>query len=288
MFYLKETEEYEPGFEPSRASVIIKTVFKTLFIGLIIFIYAFFILRLCTSEPDTKIIWTDKALEMKETLGDNFKMYTQKQHIFIDEYKKVTTDEQGTAFKRYGYNIAIFDVMYTPSASQLQVTVRYNKSIMDDLKEEYGLDSIDGEPFLYTLNFEDGTRISTYKYTASETNRYYYRYLLFENVDLNKYELFDYNESNSAIVEDGVIIAHETTADGGNILYESDENGMEKVYLNDYVYLDTYFAGDVDFEERPISCLIVFERAIKLTEVDYDKYKKNESTLIPSASFVTK
>lgn len=288
MFYLKETEEYEPGFEPSRASVIIKTVFKTLFIGLIIFIYAFFILRLCTSEPDTKIIWTDKALEMKETLGDNFKMYTQKQHVFIDEYKKVTIDEQGTAFKRYGYNIAIFDVMYTPSASQLQVTVRYNKSIMDDLKEEYGLDSIDGEPFLYTLNFEDGTRISTYKYTASETNRYYYRYLLFENVDLNKYELFDYNESNSAIVEDGVIIAHETTADGGNILYESDENGMEKVYLNDYVYLDTYFAGDVDFEERPISCLIVFERAIKLTEVDYDKYKKNESTLIPSASFVTK
>lgn len=287
MFYLKETEEYEPGFEPSRASIIIKTVFKVLFIGLIIFIYAFFMLRFCTSDPDTKIIWTDKALSMKEQLGDDFKVYTQKQHVFIDEIKKVPTDDSGNDFKRYGYNIAIFDMMYTPSAAQLQVTVRYNKSIMEDLKDEYGFDPSDGEPFLYTLNLEDGTRISTYKYTASETNRYYYRYLLFEDVYLDEYQLVDYNESNSAIVEDGVIIAHETTEDGGHILYETDENGMEKVYINNYVYLDTYFIDEVDFEEKPISCLIVFERAIKFDEVNYDKCDKNEGTLIPSPAFFT-
>lgn len=284
-----EEREYEPGFEPSKTWTVIKTVFKALFIGLIIFIYAFFMLRFCTSEPDTKIIWTQKALDAKEQYGDEFKVYTQKQHIFIDEYKKITTSENDLTFKRYGYNISIFDVMYIPKAQQLLVTVRYNKSIMDDLKEEYGITGdIDGEPFLYTLNFEDGTRISTYNYTASETNRYYFRYLVFDGVDLEKYELVDFNEENSAVVgEDGKIIAHETTADGGNILYESDENGMEKVYINDYVYLDTYFIDDVDFEERPISCLIVFERDIEMKEVNYEKCDKNEGTLIPSPAFFT-
>lgn len=284
-----DEREYEPGFEPSKVSVIIKTVFKVLFIALIVFIYGFFILRFCTSEPDTKIIWTQKALDAKAEHGDNFKVYTQKQHIFIDEYKKITVGDNDMAFKRYGYNISIFDVMYIPTAQQLQVTVRYNKSIMDDLKDEYGITGdIEGEPFLYTLNFEDGTRISTYNYTASETNRYYFRYLIFDGVDLEKYNLVDFNESNSAVVgDDGTIIAHETTADGGNILYETDENGMEKVYINDYVYLDTYFIDDVDFEEQPISCLIVFERDIKLKEIDYEDYDKNEGTLIPSPAFFT-
>ena len=115
-----EEREYEPGFEPSN-TWIVKTIFKALFIGLIIFIYAFFILRFCTSEPDTKIIWTQKALDAKAQYGDAFKVYTQKQHIFIDEYKKITTSENDLTFERYGYNISIFDVMYIPGAEELVI-----------------------------------------------------------------------------------------------------------------------------------------------------------------------
>ncbi len=284
-----EDNGYHPEFEPSRVTVIIKKIFKYAFLGLVIFIYGFFILRLCTSEPDMKIIWTDEMINAREKSGSDFKLYTQKQHVFIDEYKNVPIDENSTETKRYGYNISIFDMLYCPEAKQLQVTVRYNKSIMSDLMDEYGIDEINGEPFLFTLNFEDGTRISTYKYTASHTNRYYYRYLTFDNVDLEKYELFDYNQENSAIVdEDGKILAHETDASGGNILYETDENGMEKIYLNNYVYLDTYFIDDVNFEETPISCLIVYERAIQLKEVDWEKAEENTSVLIPSPAFKTK
>ncbi|MBR6535244.1 MAG: hypothetical protein IKT65_06675 [Clostridia bacterium] len=285
-----EDNEYHPEFEPSKASKIIKNVFKYAFFALIIFIYGFFILRFCTSEPDTKIIWTPEALQAKQELGDSFKVYTQEQHIFIDEYKNVPVADGSDRTMRYGYNISIFDIMYFPATKQLQVTVRYNKSIMEDLMDEYGVDTIDGEPFLYTLLLEDGTRISTYRYTATSTNRYYFRYLIFDNVDLNTYELVDYNEENSAVVdEDGKILAHETTSDGGNILYDTDEEtGMEKVYKINYVYLDTYFMGDVNFEEAPISCLLVYERDIKFKEVNWKKAKENTSVLIPSPAFIQK
>ena len=285
-----EDNEYHPEFEPSKASKIIKNVFKYAFFALIIFIYGFFILRFCTSEPDTKIIWTPEAIQAKAELGDSFKVYTQEQHIFIDEYKNVPVGDGSDRTMRYGYNISIFDVMYFPATKQLQVTVRYNKSIMEDLMDEYGADTIDGEPFLYTLLLEDGTRISTYRYTATSTNRYYFRYLIFDNVDLNTYELVDYNEENSAIVdEDGNILAHETTSDGGNILYDTDEQtGMEKVYKINYVYLDTYYMGDVNFEDTPISCLLVYERDIKFKEVNWKKTKENTSVLIPSPAFIQK
>lgn len=285
-----EDNQYHPEFEPSRAAIIIKKVFKYAFFALIIFIYGFFILRFCTSEPDMKIIWTPEAISAKNEMGDDFKVYTQKQHIFIDEYKNVPVSDNSDQTKRYGYNISIFDVMYFPSTKQLQVTVRYNKSIMDDLMDEYGVDSIDGEPFLYTLLLEDGTRISTYKYTASSNNRYYFRYLIFDNVDLNEYELVDYNEENSAIVDDeGNILAHETTSDGGNILYDTDEaTGMEKVYKINYVYLDTYYIDDVNFENTPVSCLLVYERDIEFTEVNWKKADENTSVLIPSPAFIQK
>lgn len=283
-----EDNQYHPEFEPSKASIIIKNVFKFAFLGLIIFIYGFFILRICTSEPDMKIIWTAEMNAAVQEHGDNFKIYSQEQHVFIDEYKNVPIDENSTKTKRYGYNISIFDVMYCPQTEQMQLTVRYNKSILDDLMDEYGIEEINGEPFLFTLKFQDGKRISTYKYTASHTSRYCYRYLTFDGVSLDEYELFDFNVGNSAVVdENGKILAHETDAFGGNILYDTDENGMEKVYTNNYIYLDTYFIGDVNFDEAPISCLNVFMRAIELKEVDWRNTERNSSPLIPSPAFKT-
>ncbi len=275
-------EDNDYGMRPPtpKAWTIIKTVVKSLFIALIIFIYGFFALRLCTSNPKTDILITKTTHDAYIADKDNFVMYTQNPQIFIDEHDS----KQQT-----GYNLAIFNIVYIPQAKQLQVTVRYNKSVFGMLEEKYGSNINTDEPFVYSLLFEDGTRIASYTYKAVKTNRYHFRYLVFDNVELEQYEEVLYTPENSAVTdEQGRILAHETDEDGNAVIYETLENGMSKVYINDYVYLDAYYIDDVDFGETPAASLLLFDRGLGLDKISPSKYnaEKIDTDLLPSPYFI--
>lgn len=275
-------EDNDYGMRPPtpKAFVIAKTVIKSVFLALIIFIYGFFILRICMSEPEQNIIITQKTADAYRADPGEFVMYTQNPQIFIDEYDSKN---------HTGYNISIFNITYVPSAKQLQVTVRYNKSVFDMLKEKYGDDIECDEPFVFSLLFEDGTRLTDYTYRAEKTNRYYFRYLVFDNVDLEGYEEVEYTPENSAVTdEQGRILAHETGDDGHSILYETLENGMCKVYFNDYVYLDAYYIDDVDFENTPSASLLLINRDLGFEIISPKKYDINSiaTDLLNSPYFI--
>ena len=265
-----ENRDYMYDIEPKKSFKVIKLILKCLLVALIVFIYGFFILRNCTSKPRTDIMWNENLLAVYEQKGADMKIYTQNPHTFIDEYEEYEEGE----LVRGGYQLAIFDIMYIPDAKQLQVTVRYNKAALERLKANYDIEGdVEGEPFAYSLLMEDGTRLTEYHYSAYTSNLYHYRYLVFENVDLEEYTPVMYDASNSAVVlDDGTIIAHETDEYGYYILYELDENGYAKVYKNTFVTLDAYYINNVNYDLTPDSSLIVVDRNLGFTEMKYKKY----------------
>ena len=255
---------------------VIKTIFKILFIGLILFIYLFFMLRYCTGKPKQRMLWNDATKAAYSEAGNGFKVYTQSPQVFIDDNSYMVANKENESLQ-----IAIYNILYIPDAKQLQVTVRYNKNVFEKLKNSYNLTKdIEGEPFVYSLLFEDGTRITDYQYSGYSTSRYYFRYLVFDNVELDSYKAVMYTPQDAAITDsDGNIIAHETDEDGYSILYETDENGAAIVYNNTYVCLDIYYIKDVDYNKTPNSSLIVFNRDLKLEEFKYKKYLPSDDEL---------
>ncbi len=261
-------EDNDYGMKPElpKGLKIIKLVFKSVMLALIIFVYGFFTLRICTSKPEQNIIWTEKTLEAYSSDKENFVIYTQEPQVFIDEHD----GEEQT-----GFNLSVFHIAYIPSAQQLQVTVRYNKSALPQLKEKYeDFDSEETvEPFVYSLLLENGERITGYTYKAEKTNRYYFKYLVFDGVDLESYTLQEFTAENSAEVdENGNIIAHVTDGNGNKIVYQQHESGKYIVYDTTYIYLDAYYINNVDFNETPDASLMVYNRALELKKLSKSKY----------------
>ncbi len=281
-------EDTDYGLKPELPKPLkaLKFAFKVFFLALIIFIYGFFILRICTSEPEQSVIWTEKTVEAYESDKDGFVIYTQEPQVFIAEYD---------SDKQTGFNLSVFDISYIPSAKQLQVTVRYNKSALPQIKEKYSAydPETNQDPFVYSLLLQTGERITGYSYKASKTNRYYFRYLVFDNVDLDAYTLREYTSENAAVVDDdGRIIAHETDGNGNKILYEKDEaTGKYIVYNVNYIYLDAYYIDNVNFEETPDATLMVYNRALGVKRLSSSKYGAGEGVtkgLLPSPYFIDK
>ncbi len=281
-------EDTDYGLKPELPKPLkaLKFILKIFFLALIIFIYGFFMLRICTSEPEQSVIWTDLTVEAYENDKDSFKIYTQEPQVFIDEYD---------SDKQTGFNLSVFNIYYIPQAKQLQVTVRYNKSALPQIKEKYSSYDPDEnqDPFVYSLLLQTGERITGYSYKASKTNRYYFRYLVFDGVDLDSFTLKEYTAENSAVVgEDGRIIAHETDGNGNKLLYEKDEaTGKYIVYDVNYIYLDAYYIDNVNFDEEPDACLMIYNRALGTKRLSSSKYGADKGVtkgLLPSPYFVDK
>ena len=243
-------EEYEENAynEQGKAGKTVKTVLKILFIALGITVYGIFLFRSCLRNPEKHILYTK---ELKAALGSgDVTVYTQKPYDSINE------NEHGT------FQFSIHDIYYIPETKQLQVTVRYNVAVLKDLKNEYGLLSVPEEDvFDYSLLLDSGTRLTSYQCASTSTSRYRFKYLVFDNVDLDDFTLKKYEPGDAAITNsEGRIVAHETDQYGRTVLYETDENGMAKVYTNTYVAIDVYYENDVDYEKLPLASMIVFNR----------------------------
>ncbi|MBP3918890.1 MAG: hypothetical protein J6I50_06935 [Clostridia bacterium] len=166
----------------SKAGKVVKITLKTVLLGLSLFVYAFFMFRLCTSNDPktmTKIVWNDinRAAYLAEP--DAFEALDQEPQSYI------TADG----------HFWISNVVYLPQAKQLQLTIKYNDSTKKALTQELeqqraktGADTsepivLPDEPFVFTLSDNNGTRYTASSITPYKKQNYNYRRLVFDGVD---------------------------------------------------------------------------------------------------------
>lgn len=164
---------------------IVGRIFKYLIFGLIIFIVGFMTLRVLTSG-DTKIaknfLWTEKAKNSYIQDPGKFLIYS------IDVPKDYTDD----GFFR------VSNIRYAESEigslEQLQVTVRWNNSTIEYLKEDLGLTELPaGEPFVFTLTDDKGNVYTVYDMVSDTKPLYNYRRLAFDVSGFKDAETFYIN-----------------------------------------------------------------------------------------------
>ena len=100
----------------------LKKILKWLFVFLVILVYGLLFFRLCTGGPPkalSRMVWTEKTLAAYTAAGGNLAVYSQEpvEHVAQDGY------------------FGIYDILYIPEAKQLELTVRYNNSSTDKLRE---------------------------------------------------------------------------------------------------------------------------------------------------------
>ncbi len=193
---------------------------KFIILAISLFIYAFFILRLCTSgDPKTvtSVQWNDIAEAAYQNDPEGFTVLEQEPSAFI------------TADGRFW----ISNVLYLPSAKQLQVTVKFNNSTLKYLRREiaeaknkaaiengeikegevlYTENDIvlPDEAFDYSLLDDHGVRYHPSSVSSDKKQNYNYRILIFDDID------------------------------------------MEEAFT---VYVDMYYVGALDYEKAPYGSL---------------------------------
>lgn len=198
--------------------------FKYLILGLVIFIVGFMTLRVITSG-DTKIaksfLWTEKAKNS----------YIQDPGKFLVYSINVPKDYTDDGFFR------VSNIRYAESEigniELLQVTVRWNNSTIEYLKEDFSLtEPPAGEPFMFTLTDDTGNVYTVYDSLSDTKPLYNYRRLAFDVTGFKDAETFFINiyysgtydaETASAVKGSdssayGTIVVYRQS----NILYEYD------------------------------------------------------------------
>lgn len=213
----------------SNAGKIAKITLKTLILGISLFIYAFFIFRLCSTqeapESVSSVVWNETACAAYAADPDGFQILTQEPATFI-------TDDG---------RFWISDVVYLPQAKQLQLTVKYNDSTLKYLKQALANQTSDpnstdtaavlsaddiilpDEPFDYSVLDNSGTRYHEYTAAADRVQNYNYRRLVFENIVIPENAAF---------------------------------------------YIDMYYVGAVDYAAIPYGSLLAWNTALDIEEVE--------------------
>ena len=129
--YYNNDENYEEEliyrdkstFEKIFSFRTVKTIIKAILYFLVILVYGLLFFRLCTGNPPKelrKILWTADAYAAYEEYGDSLKVYSH------EPVENIAEDSVS----------GIYNVVYIPASGTMQMTVRYNKSIVDDYYEK--------------------------------------------------------------------------------------------------------------------------------------------------------
>lgn len=208
-----------PDPRPKKQNILWRITKYTVF-AISLFIYAFFILRLCTSDAPksvTRVQWNAVAEAAYQSDPASFSVLTQEPAAFI------------TADGKFW----IANVLYLPKAKQMQVTIKFNNSTLKYLKQELAEAknkeaiangeieegeilytaadiTLPDEAFDYSLLDDRGVRYHPTSITEEKKQNYNYRVLIFDGID------------------------------------------MEDIYT---VYADIYYVGAIDYEKTPYSSL---------------------------------
>ena len=216
----------------SNGKKIAKITFKTVILAISLFIYAFFIFRLCSTqdapESVSSIVWNETARAAYAADPDGFQILSQEPSTFITDNGRFW----------------ISDVVYLPQAKQLQLTIKYNDSTVKYLKEALANQAnsakeddaetvtvddimIPDEPFDYSVLDNSGNRYHEYASKADRKQNYNYRRLVFENITIPEYAAF---------------------------------------------YIDMYYVGAIDYSAIPYGSLLAWNTALDIKELETKNY----------------
>ena len=168
--------EYTMGMEKKKGvAYYLGRILRYGFVALIVFVYAFFMVRLFTSgDPKqlTHFVWNETSLAAYKADPAAF---TVSEQIPKDEFTQAGT-------------FRISNIKYSASAGQLQFTLRYNNSTLKGLAKNYRLASVPtaGESFVYILTDADGNEYRDYTFKGYKKNVYNYRQLIFDGIPPEK------------------------------------------------------------------------------------------------------
>lgn len=214
--------------------------------ALILALYLLFMWRMC-SRGDTKLAksyaWTQAARDVYAADASAFVVQTQEPR----QSQVEQTTKKGNRF-----SFALSSIAYTPSVGGLQFTIRYNDSLTEGLRAEYG-DLPDGEQFVFAVIDNTGRIYTTYEWLADERNVNNYRRLVFEGL------------STDAVVTeqevDGVVTPVTTE-------------------ITEF-FVRIYYIGDVDYQ-KPLAALSVWQRDAETTAFDYDAPSRAALSPVPA------
>lgn len=210
----------------SKASKITGRIFKLLFILIVLAINCILFWRMCSMKtPDSmKTLLVDDALH-KAYVESNGELEMFKQSMSNEE--KFTT-----ADRNYGY-FSIVDVVFIPSADQLQIVLRYNDSTIRSVAEDYGLDEVpssDAELFdvtvIKTVDLTPDNKKDNGIGEGISKERIYPSTVVAERSGIHNYRRFIFNGVDA-----------------------SDAEG---------IFADIYYVGDINYDELSYGTLCLY------------------------------
>lgn len=211
-------------------------------------------------QRTSELIWTQNSYAAYEEYGSDLLMYTQ-------ELKKVF-EEDG--------KFSIYELRYIPASSEIQFTIRYNKSTLTTLaeelteqkREELGdafteADIVNAEelpeiPFVFALHDDQGGVYTESEYTTFTKGRYVYLRIAFSGVDLfNVEKMTPSSYFPTPDVENSSYIYK------GRFAPDYTKEAIKTLYL------DSYYIGDTERTESFSKKVTVYSTARPTTVYNY-------------------
>ena len=222
---------------------ILGKIIKYSFWALIIFINAFLLWRVLfsTNEPSAiRTVAGNPALAeaWEQYGGDGFAKYQAEQdNIATDEdWHDQFELAEGEVKKNEFAQFFLTDVIFFPRANQTQIVMRYNKSLLPHLAEDYGLDEVPGKKddlFDITLvvYYADGDTTKKMRLTAHET-------------ELATTSLYTFRQ----------------------FYFES----MPEFSSISRMQVEIYYNGDVDYSAKPYSVIEIYDKLLEMQNYPLD------------------
>ena len=183
--------------EKKKKKFNVKKLIKWIIIGVIAAVYLFLMYRIITMHiyPDsaTSYVWTEAGVAAYNNDKTGFKVQNQ-------QIKSFSIMQEDGSYERVVYNditkdgyYHISSFMYNEATKELMISLRFNKASLESLKEKYKLEQTpDAGAYVFALETTDGYDY-TYSYSVTSSGKYYFCRLLFDGVELEKYDTVDLN-----------------------------------------------------------------------------------------------
>lgn len=211
----------------SRAPRLIGGILKAVFILLIMTVCAILLWRVLFSGDPRSV----KKLAVNPTLAQ---AYAEHGNDLVLQYQNQATITR--AEDCYGY-FSVTRCVFIPQANQVQIVFRYNNSTLRHLKEDYGLAKI------------------------PEKSGTYYDVTLLRTTDLTPDDPDD-NFTDPASLACDRYFANAEPVRTETALYTYFRYTFDNVTvedLTDGVYVDVYYLGDLNYEEKPYGTLCIYD-----------------------------
>lgn len=164
----------EYRFEDEKSPGRVGKICKGAALLLIAAVFALLLFRMCTDDASGSMqeyLITPATIDLSAPIS----AFSQTLPKDLDE---VCTE----AGNRFAFQIS--ELQYAPEAGELQLTVRYNKSLQKELLREYAVTELPaGEWFLFALEDQDRKFYTEYVYLSDTRNVNRFRRLAFSGID---------------------------------------------------------------------------------------------------------